>query len=176
MRSLLLASLLALASSPGQAAPAPERAEKGRAGMFCSVYDPPKDPKRHVLYERFRKAKLLEKFSEALSSIRLPKPLLIKFASCDGTSNAWYEPSDGTVTFCYEYVADPYGFYPTLARPGGVDVRQYRDGTLIIDLIDAATKQMVWRGTTTDSFDPGAEAKTVSKAIEKTLAEYPPPL
>jgi len=36
----------------------------------------------------------------------LPKPLVLKFAGCDGTSNAWYEPADGTVTFCYEYVAE----------------------------------------------------------------------
>ena len=74
----------------------------------------------------------------------------------------------------YAYGPSPYGFYPTLAT-GGVDVREYRDGTLIIDLVDTATKQLVWRGTATDSFNPGAEAKTVAKAIEKTMAEYPPP-
>ena len=77
-------------------------------------------------------------------------------------------------SYGYTYGPSPYGFYPTLATPGGVDVRQYRAGTLIIDLIDAATKQMVWRGTATDTFDPGAEAKTISKAIDATLAEYPP--
>ena len=49
---------------------------------------------------------MLEKFSDSLSALRLPRLLLIKFAGCDGTSNAWYEPTDGTVTFCYEYVAD----------------------------------------------------------------------
>ena len=74
----------------------------------------------------------------------------------------------------YAYGPSPYGYYPTLAT-GGVDVRQYRDGTLIIDLIDASTHQMVWRGTATDTFDPGAEAKTVSNAVAKTLDEYPPP-
>ena len=77
-------------------------------------------------------------------------------------------------TYGYAYGPSPYGYYPTLATPGGVDVRQYRAGTLIIDLVDAATKQMVWRGTATDTFDPGAEAKTISKAIDATLAEYPP--
>jgi len=77
-------------------------------------------------------------------------------------------------TYGYTYGPSPYGFYPTLATPGGVDVRQYRAGTLIIDLVDAATKQMVWRGTAQDTFDPGAEAKTISKAIDATLAEYPP--
>jgi len=77
-------------------------------------------------------------------------------------------------TYGYAYGPTPYGMYPTLATPGGVDVRQYRDGTLIIDLVDASSKQMVWRGTATDTFEPGAEAKTVSKAVQETLAEYPP--
>ncbi|HTO97576.1 MAG TPA: DUF4136 domain-containing protein [Myxococcales bacterium] len=78
-------------------------------------------------------------------------------------------------SYGYAYGPSPYyGMYPTLAT-GGVDVRQYRDGTLIIDLIDSGTHQMVWRGTATDTFDPGAEAKTVANAIDKTLDQYPPP-
>jgi len=64
--------------------------------------------------------------------------------------------------------------YPVLATPA-VDVREYRDGTMIIDLVDASTKQMVWRGTATDTFSPGAEAQKAGEAVEKTLAEYPPP-
>jgi len=108
MRPFLLASLLAFASA---AAAAPEGAAtqtqgKGRTGMFRAAYDPPKDPKHQVLYERLRKSQVLEKFSDALSAMRLPKPLVVKFAGCDGTVNAWYEPTDGTVTFCYEYAAD----------------------------------------------------------------------
>jgi hypothetical protein len=67
-----------------------------------------------------------------------------------------------------------YNFYPGLATTA-VDVRQYRDGTLIIDLVDASSRQMIWRGTATDTFSPGAEAKTIANAIDKTLAEYPPP-
>ena len=77
-------------------------------------------------------------------------------------------------SYGYHYAATPYGFYPGLAT-SAVDVRQYRDGTLIIDLIDSTTKEMVWRGTATDTFSPGAEAKTIASAIEKTLAEFPPP-
>jgi Putative metallopeptidase len=123
MRSLLLASFLAIISSTGHAAPAQERAGKGRTNMFRGAYDPPKDLKHQTYYERLQKGRLLERFSEGLSSIRLPKPLVIKFASCDGTSNAWYEPSDGTVTFCYEYVDDLWhGSEGAAARGVAVDV------------------------------------------------------
>lgn len=76
-------------------------------------------------------------------------------------------------SYGYAYGPSPYGMYPVMAT-GGVDVRQYRDGTLIIDLIDSGSKQMVWRGTATDTFEPGAEAKTVAHAIDKTLEQYPP--
>src|SRR4051812_26621633 len=106
MRPLLLASIVAFASAPASAAPDQAQAGKGRTGMFRGVYDPPKDPKHQAIYQRLKDDRALERFSESLSAIRLPKPLLIKFAGCDGTINAWYEPADGTVTFCYEYVAD----------------------------------------------------------------------
>jgi hypothetical protein len=104
MLSLSVALLLVIASSPILAAPA--QASKGRTNMFRGEYDPPKDPKHQVFYERLKKEKALERFSVVLSAIRLPKPLLVKFTSCDGTSNAWYEPKDETVTFCYEYVEE----------------------------------------------------------------------
>lgn len=74
----------------------------------------------------------------------------------------------------YAYGPVTYGPHPMLANPGGLDVRQYREGTLLIDLVDTTTKLLVWRGTATDTFDPGAEAKTVTRAIEKTLDQYPP--
>jgi hypothetical protein len=76
-------------------------------------------------------------------------------------------------SYGYAYGPSPYGVYPTLAT-GGVDVRQYRDGTLLIDLIDASTHQMIWRGTATDTFEPGAEASRVTDAVKKTLDQYPP--
>jgi hypothetical protein len=54
------------------------------------------------------------------------------------------------------------------------DIREYRDGTMLIDLVDAQTHKLVWRGTAQDTFEPGAEAKTIANAIDKTLAQYPP--
>ena len=69
-----------------------------------------------------------------------------------------------------------YAGYPVLAAPGGIDVREHRDGTLLIDLIDSSIRHLVWRGTATDTFEPGAEVKTVSNAIEKTLDQHPPAL
>ncbi|MFL5434102.1 MAG: DUF4344 domain-containing metallopeptidase, partial [Myxococcales bacterium] len=106
MRPFHLALLLALVSAPLAAAPAQPQAGKGKTGMFRGAYDAPKDPKYKTIYEQLKKDQALERFSGVLAAIKLPKPLVLKFAGCDGTSNAWYEPADGTVTFCYEYVAE----------------------------------------------------------------------
>jgi hypothetical protein len=88
--------------------------------------------------------------------------------------HGWATSRIDVAYYGYTYSHSPYGYYPTLS-PGMADIKEYRDGTLLIDLVDASTKQMVWRGTATDTFQPGAEAKKVSEAIEKTLDEYPPP-
>ncbi len=102
---LAAASLLAasLSAAPGIAAAA---APAGRTGLVKVAYDEPKNPAHRPLYERLRERKVLETFAEVLGTIRLPRPLTLKFAGCDGESNAWYEASDQTVTFCYEFVAD----------------------------------------------------------------------
>ncbi len=96
----LLAAALAL---PAAAAPA---APTGKTGLVKVQYDEPKNPAHRALYQQLRDRKFLEPFAEVLGNIRLPRPLTLKFAGCDGESNAWYEASDTTVTFCYEFVAD----------------------------------------------------------------------
>ncbi|HYV67605.1 MAG TPA: DUF4344 domain-containing metallopeptidase, partial [Myxococcales bacterium] len=145
MRPLLLASVFALTASAGHAAPPKGSASKGRTNMFRGAYDPPKDPKHQVYYERLKTIRLLERFTESAASLRLPKPLLVKFAGCDGTSNAWYEPTDGTVTFCYEYVAEidqgssgaaAVGIPPEVAWEGAVSfVLLHETGHALFDLL-----------------------------------------
>jgi hypothetical protein len=52
-------------------------------------------------------------------------------------------------------------------------------GTLIVDLVDAREKRLVWQGVASDALDPGATAderdKVVATMIAKMLADYPPP-
>ena len=79
MRPLLLASVFALTASAGHAAPPKGSASKGRTNMFRGAYDPPKDPKHQVYYERLKTIRLLERFTGSAASIRLSKPLLVKF-------------------------------------------------------------------------------------------------
>ena len=57
-------------------------------------------------------------------------------------------------------------------------VRQYEEGTLVIDLIDGASRKMVWRGTGSGALDrdptPEETTRGVSNAVTKILDQFPP--
>jgi hypothetical protein len=60
-------------------------------------------------------------------------------------------------------------------------VRQYEEGTLIIDVIDTRAKKVVWRGTGTRRLkqptgqqDPAELDQRVFESVSETLASFPP--
>lgn len=57
-------------------------------------------------------------------------------------------------------------------------VRQYEEGTLVIDVVDAASRQLVWRGTGRGALgrDPTPEETTrgVDETVAKILEKFPP--
>jgi len=61
---------------------------------------------------------------------------------------------------------------------GGLDVYQYEEGSLVVDIVDAHTKQLAWRGTATGIVDPGAtpedRTKKINKAVAKIFEDFPP--
>lgn len=52
------------------------------------------------------------------------------------------------------------------------------NGTLVLDMYDPATKQLVWTGNATKTLDPSnnqeKNMKNLNKAMEKLLKNYPP--
>jgi hypothetical protein len=76
----------------------------------------------------------------------------------------------------YTYSYGPYGFYPAGAPVPVTDVSQYREGTLLLDFVDAQTKQLVWRGVATAVIQRGGvDQGQVDEAVAHLLAAYPPP-
>jgi hypothetical protein len=59
-----------------------------------------------------------------------------------------------------------------------VDVKQYTEGTLIIDILQPRGEHLVWRGTGTtrlrDEKDPEKRIQKVNDAVDKILAQFPP--
>jgi hypothetical protein len=83
-------------------------------------YVAPKDPRHQEVYGLLRERRVLERFQHFLSFIRLPRPLVLRTAGCDGESNAWYESADTSVTVCYEYLYDLVRRAPKETTAGGV--------------------------------------------------------
>jgi hypothetical protein len=71
-----------------------------------------------------------------------------------------------------------YGYYysPYWMR-NQYDVYQYREGTLIIDLMDAKNNNLIWRGWGTevlDTNDIDLSEAAINEAVFKILKEFPP--
>ncbi|SDI98390.1 protein of unknown function [Ferrimonas sediminum] len=80
-----------------------------------------------------------------------------------------------------------FGYYPYYHGRGsywgtGVQadtrVREYKEGTLIVDIIDAKSKQLLWRGSGTDTLKknltPEKRTEHVNKVVMAILEGYPP--
>lgn len=59
---------------------------------------------------------------------------------------------------------------------GTASVNTYIQGTLAVDIYNAQTKKLAWRGVGTDTMSDKAEknAEKVNKAVEKMFKAYPP--
>lgn len=76
-----------------------------------------------------------------------------------------------------------YGYGPrsTFWGPtdGYVEANVYRDGTLILDVVNPETDELAWRGTAQGALDasmnPQQLRELVTKAIDKMLKKFPPP-
>jgi len=57
--------------------------------------------------------------------------------------------------------------------PTTTTVRTYLEGTLVVDLFDAANRKLVWRGVATDtvSDNPQKNAEHIDKAVEKMFGK-----
>ncbi|HEY6066097.1 MAG TPA: DUF4136 domain-containing protein [Thermoanaerobaculia bacterium] len=81
-----------------------------------------------------------------------------------------------------QYTAYDTGWGYGWRRWGGVPTRVTRTevpvGTLLVDLVDAKDKELVWRGSATTPIDRSASAEkreeAVGEAVEKLFAGFPP--
>ena len=71
----------------------------------------------------------------------------------------------------YGYRYGPWGRY----GPGGVSVRRYKEGSLVLDLVDRESKKLVWRGWAS-SVLRGREniAEDINRSVKELMKRYPP--
>ena len=71
--------------------------------MIKIEYKAPTDKKLEAIYQRLKAREVLERLQAFLSPLRLPQPLNVVAAQCDGQIELPYQPG-APVTICYEYV------------------------------------------------------------------------
>jgi len=72
---------------------------------------------------------------------------------------------------------DTYGYrYGRYGRRVGTrtTVREYQQGTLVVDLVDAKEKELVWRGWAKGEANDSVAKEKIDDTIAKILEEYPP--
>jgi len=54
--------------------------------------------------------------------------------------------------------------------------QDYKEGTLVVDLFDAKTKQLIWRGSAEDTLSDKADKneKNLDKGVAKMFKDFPP--
>jgi len=137
---LLLASVLG--TTPAWAADTPGQSPSGGAQQQATPpttsvrveYRVPKDPKLEPIRAMLQEHHALELFAEYLGTLRLPKQLTLAADGCDGVANAWYEPTDATVTVCYELVAE-FVRNAQDAPKDGVDTKDATNGPFAFVLL-----------------------------------------
>jgi len=79
-------------------------------------------------------------------------------------------------TYGYGGYYRPYGWGGGYVGTTTYDVYNYKDGSLIIDIIDAAKNQLVWQGTGNKEIDTPSDDpdKTIAEAVAKIMAGFPP--
>jgi hypothetical protein len=72
----------------------------------------------------------------------------------------------------------PYGYYGGAGASGytTVSTYEYKDGSLIIDIVDAKTNKVVWEGIGNKDIDkaPKNPEEAINNAVTSILAGYPP--
>jgi hypothetical protein len=127
MRPLaLVAAAIALATV---SAPAFAQETSFPSDQVRSEYAPPKNPEHQQIHDILKERQALERLSELLSPLRLPRKLTLKVEGCDGSANAFYW--EDAVVICYEYLEYVRQNAPTQTTPVGLSPNDYLIGPTV---------------------------------------------
>ncbi len=81
-------------------------------------------------------------------------------------------------TAYYGYGVGRYSYYGGVGAGVGYEIRQYDIGTLVIDIYDAVTNSVIWRGkgseVVTSHPSPQQTTEMVNRLVSEVLAQFPP--
>jgi hypothetical protein len=87
------------------------------------AYVPPNSPRYQAVYDELKARRMLEELQHFLAPLRLPHPLLLLARECNMV-NAFYSPSERSITICYELVDEIIRVAPQTESADGFVTRQ----------------------------------------------------
>ena len=91
---------------------------------------------------------------------------------------AWQAAIEGKVDVTMVNGYYGYGYRRWGAWGAEPMVREYDEGTLILDVIDAESRELVWRGVAqakiSQNSSPDQRGRKINEAVSKILANFPP--
>ncbi len=101
------------------------------------------------------------------------------------TSEGYQQETIGNPDFLIAYhtgVADKiditsygYGYWPRYYGHGSFDLLQYKEGTVVLDIIEPESNQLVWRGWYVGAIaDREISEEKIYTAVKHILEEFPP--
>lgn len=139
---------------------------------------PPDTAARQLLDERVRNAIQAQLDAKGLTMAdRETADLFVGYGVVDKSHTNIYTYRDGWGWGGWGWRYWRYG----VAWPMTVqhEIETYTDGTVVVNLIDAKTKQVVWQGEIADAVslpvgNPVQATRDIDTAVAKLLAKYPP--
>ena len=126
-----------------------------------------------------KEALMLERIKKAVNSRLEAKGFRITRGESDFLVATNFGQVEKLKVYDYGY---PYygghGRYDYGSYHGGVSSFYYREGALVLDFIDTASKEVIWKGVATVYLSkdqtPDKIDDVVNEAVEKILANFPP--
>jgi hypothetical protein len=140
---------------------------------------PPDTGGQELLDQRVRNAVLTQLDAKGLTaSDRQNADLYVGYGMVDKTHTSVYSYGNGWGWgggWGWRYWRYGVAWPMTIQR----QIETYTDGTVVVNLVDAKTKQVVWEGEVADVVslpvqDPIQATKQVDAAVGKLFAKYPP--
>jgi len=165
--------------------------------MACSTVQVSQDYKLQTDFTQYQRFRWVEKPRDRTGDVRIDNPLLdarIRRAVQETLKTRGFaEAPAGKADFFVDYQLAVrsrletdtyrsgigYGYWPYWGWGGyETTVREYDEGILVIDFIDADSNELVWRGIGTRRLrqyaNPQEVTREVNETVDKILAQFPP--
>jgi hypothetical protein len=100
----------------------PSLQDQLKTGQVRYEYGQPTNSRQDDIHDRLKAMHTLERLSDFLQPLRLPRPLTLKVQDCEGRINAYYWNYE--VTVCYEYFDFLLNVAPRMPTPEGLTRRE----------------------------------------------------